>query len=359
MLVLLHAGADKTGSSTIQAHLWLYRERLAQAGFLCPHFPGTREWIGHWQLVTFWQEHLHPVADGGRLSRIERYDGDLLGDTQRVLLATLEQAAQASDSAVLLSEEYLGGARSEAGLRRLADFLAAHGADLRVLVYARPDHELLPSKVQQDLKNVRLQFGPSLDFHAERVARLAEAFGAERMTVRICSPSVLVDGDAVADYRAWVARAAGRPLPEWAMLPRENESIGAAGCALLLRLRDAADPVADVTVHAQTRRLLVETRGALPPAAALSLPADWQARLSAHNHSAWNATVDRSEHDETQRAALRMPTDLSLAAIGPEDLREWVESAWSPDFNAAFLLQVRSRSELWARRVQRYLSRVL
>ena len=222
MLVLLHAGAAKTSSSTDQAHLWRYRERLAQAGFLCPHFPGPREWIDHWQLVTFWQDHLHPVAA----------------------------------------------------------------------------------------------------------------------------------------YRAWIARAAGRPVPEWAMLPRRtSRSVRpAAHCCCA-----CVTPPTRCTMSPPTpqpagchRKPVAPCR----PPLRWARPPEWPARLAAHNHSVWNATVDRSEHDESQRAALRIPTDLRLPAIGPEDLRQGVESAWSPDFNAAFGQQVQARPPPWARPVHNCLSRV-
>ena len=54
-----------------------------------------------------------------------------------------------------------------------------------------------------------------------------------------------------------------------------------------------------------------------------------------------------------------MPTDQDLPAIEPEDLRQRLDSAWSPAFNAAFAPQVQARPEPWARRVQNYLSRVI
>ena len=121
----------------------------------------------------------------------------------------------------------------------MIDLLESQGAELRVLVYGRADHDLLPSQVQQPLKNVRFSFRKALTFHSERIARMA-----------------------------------GRPMPVWPQLPRSNGSIGAAGCALLLRLRDGADPDTDGTAHTQTGRLLVEIRQALPEAAALRLPPD-------------------------------------------------------------------------------------
>ena len=103
MLVQIHAGADKTGSTTIQACLWQHRDLLARSGFLCPAFPEPVHVPGHWQLATFWQDQLDTGDERLLATRIAKHAGDLFGETRAILLATLEGAARHPGGVVLLS----------------------------------------------------------------------------------------------------------------------------------------------------------------------------------------------------------------------------------------------------------------
>lgn len=335
VLVILHAGLGKTGSSSIQAGLAAQRDLLAEHGVFYPDFGASRI-PGHWALGILWRAEMDPGENAPMLRRLS--DLGPPEQLEQVVRARLAEAvarawAYGSGGFVLLSDENLINARDGLGLRRLAAVLEQLGADLQVLAYARPDVDLFPSLVQQHLK----VFGRALDqrvrSHAPKVAELRALFGT-RLRLRIAAREAWVGGDVVSDFQAWVAEVAGRPLPALGPLARVNQSIPAAGCALLQELSRGGHVTQGE--FATLRSAMMDSVPALA-APNLTLPQGWRARIIAKGGQAWNAVVAQSAHPPEVKARLTYPEvpgpdGIRADEITAAEIQAWVASGADPSY---------------------------
>lgn len=237
MQVIFHAGANKTGSTAIQNAFFDHAGLLAGQGLIYPAFPGPVP-AEHWQLSALHHGLPKPPHVQVRLARhaAAHPEGPALEDRVRAVLQASLAAARRQGGTVLLSTESIN---NEAGLRALAGFLAQAEITPAILLYLRPPADFFVSNLQHDLRH---KFRSGLVSNGYRHLRIAammdQVFGAGQVHVRVFARSVLAEGDVVADARAWIAARTGRALPEFGGLVRRNEAISAAGCALLLRLKD-------------------------------------------------------------------------------------------------------------------------
>lgn len=345
--VVFHAGLNKTGSTSVQAALAANRERLAAEGFFYPRLD-EGPIPGHWALNAFWRDQMRPETAGHLMRRLDRSGTpeDVLSEVRRSLVQTLRRAAAHPGGMVLLSDEHFGYPDAISGAQRLSALVSRHGGSLSVLAYARPDPALYPSFIQQQLKHIARRVSDNDQCHPGMIGCLRKGFGPERVAVRIYDPSVLVEGDAVADFCTWIVSHAGRLLPDVGRTPRLNVSIAAPGCALLLRLRDEADPARDELAFSSVRRLLMESFHALP-APRLMLPEGWERRIRSRAHTAWNAMLATVDHPEPVRDRFKMPALPPEQAFSPEELRNWIEAQWDPEYNSAFRAHLAKRQERW------------
>jgi hypothetical protein len=186
MLVHLHIGLDKAGSTAIQHHLKPNRRWFSQHGIYIPETGLVQ--TGHRDLFR-----------------------KMLPDDPAQLQAESDQARAAGFEQFLISWEGIH-ALPQTDLRVLRDLFA--GARFNILVYLREQAEIIQSGYLQRLKihegepaiaSVR-QLSDFL-FQARRnylhvLSRFAEVFGGSALQVRVYDKQLMPGGDVVADFLA-------------------------------------------------------------------------------------------------------------------------------------------------------------
>ena len=209
--LFLHIGMQKTGSTSIQHAGRANRDRLADVGLLYPRTPGDKN---HIKLTLF-------AWDGGKTNRLPLAAGVADPDAYRRfrsgfvedLRAEIESAACPT---VILSNEHLSSRlKLPAQLNRLATALRSIARKITVVVYLRPQHELLVSSYSTKVKagsirQIRLPKNQAFYYNYEWMLSLwADAFGERNLIVRVFDRSELVGGDVVKDFFATI----DRPIP--------------------------------------------------------------------------------------------------------------------------------------------------
>lgn len=327
MRVLVHAGMQKTGSSAIQKYLSEQRAGLADIGIHYPDFG----YKNHWPLGFA----LGETGANNYMNRRARKDGNDK-DIRRLTLDSIKRTIDegSDDSWMVLSHESLGIKTLATNLRALLTNDSGP-VDVSAIAYVRPPQTHFPSEIQQMLKSGNIAF-PSLAewklVHGKRAAHLREMFG-ERVHVRVYSPSTLMNGDVVEDFRAVASDIVGRDFPRPQADVIANVAYTGPACALLLQyveqMRDTGKP------YRALRRALSRFRGDRPDPK-LRLPDAWRSKFGAETVGEWNGLIaDIVKDDE-----VRQDLELSHAAGGPtirrRDVADWVRSYSDASFNAAF-----------------------
>jgi hypothetical protein len=275
MKVLLHIGAEKTGSTSIQHWAAANRAALAARGILYPVAPGER------LARTPAPNHVGlALAVSERARRPDLLDMLDLADAaaaeafaMRMELRLAEEIAGSGCGTLLLSNEHLSSRLREeaeiAALRRLLERAAGAVSAWRVVYYHRRQDEMI-----QSVHAMRVLHGatepfrlamrpddPRLDTHAI-LDLYARVFGEEAILVRLFDRRRLVRGDSVADLASLLgvdSAAAGFTEPR-----RENVSL--TGPALeLLRLLNVHGPKLRAAIRDPNRVRAIAALRALPP----------------------------------------------------------------------------------------------
>lgn len=208
---IIHIGAEKTGTTTLQEFLYLNREALAAGGVLFPTTPGLRQ---HALLML-------ACLDPGRENLQSRSNADYTADPeawQRAFGRSLQdeiRGAPAGTRQLLLSSELfhtqLLDPREVARLKALLDPFCD---DYRIVFYMRRQDRLEVSRYSTNLRagGTRPTVLPRrvdqyLDYE-KVLARWEPVFGAESLVPRVFDASAFRDGDLLADF----VEAAGLPL---------------------------------------------------------------------------------------------------------------------------------------------------
>ena len=224
--LVLHVGAGKTGTSSIQAFMRGNRDRLASLGTLYPRSPGGAR---HARLVLFaspdeelvnfphWSRQRH--QDPARFRKVFR----------RRLLREIEESGL---SRVLLSDEELFKA-SPPALQRLATFTGEVARNLRVVCYLRRQDDHMVSRYQQGVKIgwvSRLDAWAHEDMtdlydYATRLIRHEELLRPTELVVRRYEPGAFSGGSLLQDF----LEAAGidARVDELAQISDRNASLDA------------------------------------------------------------------------------------------------------------------------------------
>ena len=83
------------------------------------------------------------------------------------------------------------------------------------------------------------------------------------------------------------------------------------------------------------------------PAPRLMLPEGWERRIRSRAHTAWNAMLATVDHPEPVRDRFKMPALPPEQAFSPEELRNWIEAQWDPEYNSVFRAHLAKRQERW------------
>lgn len=208
---VIHIGAEKTGTTTLQEFLHLNREALAAGGVLFPTTPGLRQHV----LLTL------ACMDPGRENRQTRSHEPFAADPDHwrndftVRLQEEIRSAPAGARQLLLTTELLHtqllAPREVARLKALLDPFCD---DYRIVFYMRRQDRLEVSRYSTNLRagGTRPSVLPKradryLDY--ERVlARWEPVFGAGSLVPRVFDATQFHGGDLLSDF----VHAAGLPL---------------------------------------------------------------------------------------------------------------------------------------------------
>lgn len=233
--ISLHIGLPHSGSTTIRHLLGQNRESLRAAGVHVPSSWGRRS---HGKLAVYAMNE--DRIDERRL-RLDIRDAAAVRTFREGFAASVAaDFAEASDAqrVVLSAEDLSWDLRDRGEVERLRDLLARHGEVDRVLIYLRPQSELLISRHANAVKRGRTGDVSLLQGFAElrpydyrkTLALWSEVFGSRAMVVRLLDASHFVGGSLHED----AADALGLPLealPE--RPPMGNEGLDVQALAYL------------------------------------------------------------------------------------------------------------------------------
>lgn len=267
--VVLHVGAGKTGTTSIQGFLATHRAALGERGVLYPRSPGRTR---HLKLglsfrddedfagLPAWQE-LAAQAPARFRRRFHR--------------RLLEEVAQTAPRQVVFSDEALYSLPVPA-LERLRAFLDDHFGSVHVIVYLRRQDEHLASFYQQKVKygeTRRLEdFAVDPDYpydYARRLDEIRSALAPDAMTVRRFERDRFVGGVLELDFLQ-AAAIDGNDLERQGS---RNERLDAAAVEFFRLYNRYQAEHGDGVVDVAHRRDLVRRVRARPTGAPFVLPA--------------------------------------------------------------------------------------
>jgi len=227
----LHIGAEKTGSTSIQAFLQANRRRLADFGYLFPRTPGDDNQPA---LAAY------AMADSSRqnlMAQVRVKSDEELEAFRAHFSAALkaEVAAAAPERIVLTNEHCHSRIETAEELQQLADLLHSLAEEVRIVFYIRRQDQAATSLYSTALKVGQYRKKPDLTIKGDlpvafdywRTCRLyADVFGKEAMRVRLFDRKRLVGGDLITDF----CEILDLPSEQgWSLPATKNRSLGRLG----------------------------------------------------------------------------------------------------------------------------------
>ncbi len=344
--LVLHVGATKTGSTSIQEFLAHNRRTLAAHGLLYPQTFGDLRRLRLSLLVT------PDDALPNRLwlrSGLGGIEPEKFRSSMRERL--LEEFEASGCEQVLLSDETLFGAPAPTAteVRRLADAIAG---SVRVLVYLRRQDDHLVSMYQQAVRGGAVQrladwsLRPRhriYDYH-RRLTMWRRRVTSDGIIVRPFEPDAFCGGSLVSDFFA----AAGVAMPEHGLEPVDvqNERLGAEATEFLRLLNLFRRQNSDLDHQELASRRFLPQLAALPgPALTLPTPAldDFMATWEESNRATAREFLGR---DELFRAPRKASGTVATQGLDPTRFDELVELLEIPGWARDGLRQVAARESL-------------
>lgn len=242
MKAIVHIGAPKTGSSTIQEFLFQNTDALAAQGFrFRRNVPGRGS------------QYEYPLAALASIDRLlpgveeqKRYSSTDLAThkaTGQAVLAQLDQLLSSwTEQVALFSSEHIYPWILRVDeIAALDAMFRARFDDVRYVLYIRNQEDLIVSEYSEALKrgsNIRLfklieQRSPSLDW-SPRIRNWISVVGRDRFDLRLMDRDFLDKGDLLDDFAA----TCGFSMDGLRRLPKLNESLSAAGAACLRMMNE-------------------------------------------------------------------------------------------------------------------------
>lgn len=282
--VVLHIGADKTGTTTIQQLFRHNRRALAERGILYPRSPGK---VRHAGLS------LYARPDEVLLASRDWRRGDSTDPAvfrRRLRRRLRREVVQSGASSMVLSDEALYR-MAAVSITRLRGLVTPSARRLRVVFYVRRQDDHLVSRYQQAVKVGQVQpldvwalrdYRNMYDF-AGRIATWRDALQPTDVVVRPFERSRFHKGSLVEDF----ADASGIDLRVDDLRPIEvrNESLGVEGVEMLRilnlhRIQNLGLETWQISNRAHVRMLRETTTGpqvTLPEADLDRFMAQWEA----------------------------------------------------------------------------------
>jgi hypothetical protein len=254
--IFLHIGTEKTGTTTIQSMAALNRDALASLGLFYPVSPGKQN---HVKLTLY---ALQNPDRAGLRNMAGLTTGDDVQEMRESLLDELRAEIEAAGcSRVLLSNEHLSSRlRHKRTVRRLVQGLRGISRDIRVLIYLRPQYELILSAYSTAVKSGRarpIDFDRSASEHYynydKMLAHWEEFVGIDKIMVRRFLPACFEGGTLAADFFAAIGMA---PPPGLVMPEALNRSLGANALDFLRIANEVMPKMIDGAVNPQRAHLV-------------------------------------------------------------------------------------------------------
>jgi len=224
---ILHIGAEKTGTTSIQKHFGRHADALRRRGYWYPASLAEPGSFVHTRL-----------SDIGRNRK-----PDSAAKFGQAFQRELDEAARAGAHTAIISSEFLHSTvRKAFGVRRIRDFLEPFFGDTRIVYYARRQDNMLVSMHSTAVRGGFTSSASALAVyqgkghyyfdHAAVCELWAETFGRENLLCRVYERALLTNGDIVDDFAA----AIGLALEDGEAKPTANESISFEAMHVLLLL---------------------------------------------------------------------------------------------------------------------------
>jgi hypothetical protein len=244
---ILHAGTEKTGTTTLQEYLQINRPNLLQHGYYLPLTLGRAE---HHRIASY-------ASDEDRMSSVRKRAGATTGSDialhrNEILSQFMKEVEAAPDRSTLVisSERCFSNIVRESEFERLKQFLEPVCDSISVFVYLRPQHEFAVSWHTTALKNGkrsrRILAGVTSahEFYNYELGldRWARQFGEANIHPRIYARRELVGQDICTDFMA----AIGLDASEFTPVKSKNESLSAQAQEFLRVMNGVCPPFLDL-----------------------------------------------------------------------------------------------------------------
>jgi hypothetical protein len=209
MELVLHIGAAKTGSTTIQEFLYANRTNLRNNGFHLLHSPGEKNnralaamCIRKDRYIGFYHyNHIDTLE-----SKLE-FDNEVI----QMMTRELSEASKWAHTVISTSEDYYGGLLEIDEIERLGEILKPLFSRIRVVLYIRSQVETLSSLYSTFLKNGDLV---TLDEFVKERCKLdsnvynfyrgaemwSEVFGHDNLCLKLFDRNEFENGDLLEDF---------------------------------------------------------------------------------------------------------------------------------------------------------------
>lgn len=200
--IILHIGTEKTGTTAIQHCCASQKSILADAGILYPVTPGRGNHVG----LTYFAASDSDRPPSPHMIGITRAEAPAY--RARFMDLLQQEIIDSRCETVLLSSEHLSSRlHNPLSVTKLIDSLRELADDVRVVVYLRPQYELMPSSYSTSIKAgatsvIRGPKGVKQHFYNyDKMLRIWEnAVGRSNMRVRRFGKNYFKDGNLIADF---------------------------------------------------------------------------------------------------------------------------------------------------------------
>lgn len=255
MKVILHIGAQKTGSTALQQSLRRSERQLAAHGIAYPRNPMHEN---KQQII------IAGLGALGRRGRRRFPDTSRHSAMRRAWYADLRRTLSEDPvDILLLSTESLFRVYVPERLRTLRDDILSLGADeIRVVGYARRPSSRYLSGLQQGLKASHRLKEPVPTPYRQILEPYTEVFGREAVVIRSHDRTRLHGGDIVTDFVTEFLSGTGLSRDELSPPWTSNRSLGAEAMVVLRRYREDFHAENDDVFTDDTRQLIAALREA-------------------------------------------------------------------------------------------------